>query len=736
LIEWLAEDQDITLDAHESRAFDFIEREDTADIISAVVAAGFPAETFFEHGNLEGVDLRHSDIRSVSFFGANLTGVILHRDQYDMVRRTRPKTLDRAKIQETRNSTSPEQFTLISDTPIDPAEARRDFRHALYSCLLEREGQTTINWALLTQLVQRIDRPLGGIWALDLILEAVPGLPPASLVDECASTYELDSILDVSGWSQAVEITQLVGKESDRARINLLMEIDLLSSPPDQRTFTKAIELSDGIDVFRCVLSLCKKIGLELEPANASSALSRLGLSFDSVDRLAAEMHKVAVGLTTDVFNRLVDGIRTIRECRAFFGLMKRLHVAPDFITFEKSSRSIKSADELQLLLDMIATFNQRPTARVYANAAKYMEGLRQARDFLDTMHRNEVDPDISVFIGLTNSFRRMVNVPEFLSMMARWHVEPDLSIYLAIAQHATTTQQALQMIDYMRGVGLEPDTRVLCMFAQRCKSILEFKNLLQTLSLNLATLDPKVFIAVTRNFKDKAAIKDLAVQMIELGVGFEFEFFLTALTHCRSFEDSRVVYSIYKDYFLSTPHKKTSGKDYSFYRQLSFRCGTINELRETISYVVDDGFHADLSLFKAFMDRMSILADGPAVVRLMQENDCAPDADIFATFSARCRTIEETDLVLKLMEQAVVPRESYHYSGFLCACKNAIQAIPFLKAIRKLDGQPEVRHLNTLLNATITPQDFEQVLSIFKEFQISANSVTNSIIFRRRKNG
>ena len=350
-IDWLAGDDAIVLSAEEARAFEVFRTAEHTDYVSLVRQAGYDPARFFEHGNWQGMDLRDSDVTGVSFRSADLTEVCLYRDQYNAIRQTKPRSLDRARVQESREGGKRTSFTIEFDIARDQAQARRDFE-AVWKDQVSRKEKgeiEKIDWALITGYLRRLEPPFGRIWALDEILESIDSQPPNSVYDLCTAGFKLSQVLRVVGWSTAVELLQVATLRDDETRIEFLEERSKDRTYLDARVTAKALEKARELALLGPVLALYQSKGWPLPPYVTVTAASYL--------------------------------VRTMDGVREFLDLMTKAGVRPDHRHWTVFIGAGRTVDDVQLFLQELTALGRKPSIihmnQLMRNAPDHLEAER-----------------------------------------------------------------------------------------------------------------------------------------------------------------------------------------------------------------------------------------------------------------------------------------------------------------------------------------------------------------------
>ncbi|MBY5741053.1 pentapeptide repeat-containing protein [Rhizobium leguminosarum] len=518
-IDWLADDNAIVLSAEETRAFQIFDTAEHSDYVSLVRQAGLDPAQFFEGGNWEGMDLRDSDVTGVSFRSADLTGACLYRDQYDIIRQTKPRTLDGARVQESREGGKGSTFTIEFDEARDQAKARTDFQAILKNQLSRKDkGEIEkIDWPLVTRYLRRLDQPIGRIWALDEILDQL-GAPPTLVYDACKPKFKLGQVLRVLEWSVAIELLQIISLPDDNTRITFLEERATARTYLDPILTAKVIEGGADLDLFRRVIELCQMKGWPLPPFVQWTAASKLVKTMDEVRSFLNLLSKVGVRPQPALFAILADRARTFAGVREFLDLMAKEGIKPDMTVFSKLAEATKTMDRVHEFLDLMAKADVKPDMTVFSRLAEATKTMDGVREFLDLMAKADVKPDMTVFSRLAEATKTMNGVREFLDLMAKVGVKPDMTVFSRLAEATKTMNGVREFLDLMAKVGVKPDMTVFSRLAEATKTIdgvREFLDLMAKASVKPDHRLWKVFVGSGRTIDD---VQEFIAKLLEHG--------------------------------------------------------------------------------------------------------------------------------------------------------------------------------------------------------------------------
>ena len=458
-IDWLAGDDAIVLSAEEARAFEVFRTAEHTDYVSLVRQAGYDPARFFEHGNWQGMDLRDSDVTGVSFRSADLTEVCLYRDQYNAIRQTKPRSLDRARVQESREGGKRTSFTIEFDIARDQAQARRDFE-AVWKDQVSRKEKgeiEKIDWALITGYLRRLEPPFGRIWALDEILESIDSQPPNSVYDLCTARFKLSQVLRVVGWSTVVELLQVATLRDDETRIEFLEERSKDRTYLDARVTAKALEKARELALLGPVLALYQSKGWPLPPYVTVTAASYLVRTMDGVREFLDLMTKAGVRPDTTVFSPLARCAKTMDGVREFLDLMTKAGVGPDTAVFVQLAESTKTMDGVREFLDLMTKAGVRPDTAVFGQLAQRAKTMDGVREVLDLMTKTGVRPDTTVFGELAQRAETMDGVREFLDLMTKAGVRPDHRHWTVFIGAGRTVDDVQLFLQELTALGRKP---------------------------------------------------------------------------------------------------------------------------------------------------------------------------------------------------------------------------------------------------------------------------------------
>jgi len=403
MMDWILSDDDIVISEKEAQAVEAILASSCEDVVGLVAGTGYDPAEFFEHGDWEGIDFRGSDVTGISFEGAIMTGATMYRDQFEAIRKTGPRTLDRVLVQESRKGGEGDVFTVISDLPLDPAEARADFRAALDRIIEEGRESGKDDISQLVPFLQRLDPPLGRLWALQLVLDRTEATPSFAFFETCRQGHTPLSDEQAADTLLANRILSTMSYETVSGSVRYLT-----------RTFPQAEEIPDVLQ-FKLT-----------EKANNLEELARVVSVFSE--------HEWPIGLKL-FWRPMGNIIKSIEAAREILDMMSKAGLRPDRAVFSGLADSIKKKEDVQDFLDMMSKAGVRPDPTVFSKLAEAIKKKEDVQDFLDMMSKAGVRPDRAVFSSLADSLKKKEDVQDFLDMMSKAGVRPDPTVFSNLAE-------------------------------------------------------------------------------------------------------------------------------------------------------------------------------------------------------------------------------------------------------------------------------------------------------------
>jgi DNA-binding LacI/PurR family transcriptional regulator len=625
-IDWLAGDDAIVLSAEEARAFEVFRKAEHTDYVSLVREAGYDPARFFEHGNWQDMDLRDSDVTGVSFRSADLTGVCLYRDQYNAVRQTKPRSLDKARVQESREGGKGTSFTIEFDIARDQFQARADFL-AVWKDQVSRkkDGEIEkIDWALVNSYLRRLEGPFGRIWALDEILESIGSQVPNSVYDACTARFKLSQVLRVVGWSTAVELLQVATLRDDERRIEFLEERSKDRAYLDVRVTAKAVEKAEDLALLSRVMALYESKGWQMPPFVQMAAASKLVKTIDGVREFLDLMTKAGVRPDTAVFSTLAQRAETMDGVREYLDLMTKAGVRPDTAVFSTLAQRAETMDGVREFLDLMTKAGVRPDTAVFSNLAQRAETMDGVREFLDLMTKAGVRPDTAVFSNLAQRAETMDGVRQFLDLMTKAGVRPDTAVFSTLAQRAETMDGVREYLDLMTKAGVRPDTAVFSTLAQRAETMDGVREFLDLMTKAGVRPDTAVFSKLAESTKTMDGVREFLDLMTKAGVRPDTAVFSKLAESTKTMDGVRE--------FLDLMTKAGVRPDTAVFSTLAQRAKTMDGVREFLDLMTKAGVRPDFrhwTLFigagrtvddvQEFLQELKALGRKPSITHLNQ---------------------------------------------------------------------------------------------------------------------
>lgn len=483
-INWLAGDDAIILSPEEARAFEVFRAAEHTDYVRLARQAGYDPARFFEHGNWQGMDLRDSDLTGVSFKSADLTEVCLYRDQYNAIRQTKPRSLDRARVQESREGGKGTRFTIEFDIARDQAQARKDFEAVLKDQVsrTERSEIEKIDWALITGYLRRLAPPFSRIWALDEILNSVTTQLPNSVYELCRP-FRLSQALRVVDWSTAIELLHVIGLPDDDTRIAFLQGRAKVRTYLDERVTAKAIEVGSDLTLLAHVLELYQTKGWPLPHIVQGVAALKLVRTMDGVREFLALMTKVGINPDSDALNTLVLRAQSMDGVRDFLAHIRTANVQPDIKIFKNLARQAQTIADVRTFLNLMANAKVKPDLAIFHTLASQAGSLTAVGDFLGLMAKAQVKPDTTIFRKLARCAHTVVLVRTFIDLMENAGVTPSAAVFSKLDPSFKSMNEVQDFIALMAEYSVKPDNHQLQKFIASGRRVRDVRPFIRDLS-------------------------------------------------------------------------------------------------------------------------------------------------------------------------------------------------------------------------------------------------------------
>ena len=463
-IDWLFGDDDIELTEQEAHAVFVIMGSRDTNLVKVVRDAGFDPSLFFEEGKWSGVDFRDTDVKGVSFRLADLSGAILYRDQLESIRKTGPRTLDKAKVQETRSGGKGEVFTLFLDQPRDPSVARDEFRSIIEDVAIDSQNTKNgkIDWDKATRYVARLDKPLGRVQALDIVLDRFDAMPGRNFANACLVGFNLDAVVSSVGWSSGVEFLRVMHLQSDEARVEFLRDRLAEGAVVDERVIFKIFDLGSTIDLLRSVVDVYTSFDLRLSASAFGYAQGKLARSIEGTREILRQMQRSSVDTDAHFFRTVASSVRKTEEIAEVLALMKQAGVQPDPTTFSKMAQQAKSIQGVREFLSLMDDAAVRPDQAVFAVMAQQATSIDGVREFLTLMTDAGVRPDPAVFAVMAKEAKTIDGVREFLTLMTDAEASPDHRHLSAFIEACSSLDEANEFLNQLEEFGKNPSNKQL----------------------------------------------------------------------------------------------------------------------------------------------------------------------------------------------------------------------------------------------------------------------------------
>ncbi|MCA3315393.1 MAG: hypothetical protein ING06_20280 [Roseomonas sp.] len=537
--DWLFSNDDIVLTQKEDAAFREIRNSDCEDLVGLMKSVGYDPATFFEHGDWTKMDFRGSDVRGVSFAGAIMTGAILYRDQFEAVRKTRPRTLDKVRVQESRAGGKRDLFTLVSDAPLDPGVVRAEFRSALIRLVDESRRVGRIDWATLASLVQRMDSVAARVWALGEALEATDLIPGDAFFAACAIGYRTPRGTDALRGELAHRTLSIATAASTALRLKLMttyyQKEDFIEFIIQTKlaTFAKnSQEIGEIVEKFNSMKWL-------LHCNFFSMGAATFAKDLDGARAILALMDKAGVRPDASVFAKLAEGAKNLEGVRTILALMDEAGVRPDASVFTKLAEGAKNLEGVRTILALMDEAGVRPDTSVFsqlANGAKNLEGVRA---ILALMDEAGVRPDTSVFSRLANGAKNLEGVRAILALMDKAGVRPDASVFSRLADGAKNLEGVRTILALMDKAGVRPDASVFAKLAEGAKNLEGVRTILALMDKAGVRPDASVFAKLANGAKNLEGVRAILALMDQADVRSDERHHLAFLAACGTVDEA-----------------------------------------------------------------------------------------------------------------------------------------------------------------------------------------------------
>ncbi len=390
MMDWLLSDDEIVMSEAEEKAVRAILASDCRDVVDLIGGAGYDVAVFFEYGDWENIDFRGSDVAGVSFKGAIMTGAIMYRDQYEAIQKSAPRILDKILVQEGRGESEENIFTVISGKPLDPAEARADFRAALGRMLSEFNRGGKYVWAEIIPFIHRLDTPQCRCWALDLVLDRVTGLPSGEFIEACRRgdgvSFQPGTVRNES---LAVSLLNVISLNSTSDRLQYLGQIYGSGARIEQRLQSKVAELMVSFDDLRQAIDVAVERRWLIDDHFFGSP--RFVRSVEDVREMLKLMSSTGVAANIRVFHMLADNTsNTMDVVDRTLALMSEFAIPPDVIMFSKFAQRARTEEDIRRILTLMSESNVRPDTNVFSKLADGAKGMPAVRALLESHDRGQ----------------------------------------------------------------------------------------------------------------------------------------------------------------------------------------------------------------------------------------------------------------------------------------------------------------------------------------------------------
>ncbi len=444
MIDLIFSDDDIEMTEQEASALDIIMASDCKDIVGLIASAGYDTKTFFEAGDWEGVDFRGCRVDGVSFRGANMSRAKLYRDQLATVRKTKPKSLHKAQVYVGREAAETCEFSIILDRPLNPAEARADFKYALESVVSHYLNVKKVDWNTLVPYVPALDVPLGRLWALQLVLDELPNsFPTAALLERFASGFSADAKTAVGETVLANKLIAICRLDDVDDRLEVLKAQSQTGSDIDWRLQRKLPEIVRDLDELERVVIAFIENAWPIKRALFFTTVKGLKLRSTDIARLLSLMEKAKVTPDTAVFSNLAERTKSMEDIDPFLALMEKAKVTPDTAVFSNLAQRTKSMEDIDPFLALMEKAKVTPDTAVFSNLAERTKSMEDIDPFLALMEKAKVTPDTAVFNNLAERTKSMEDIVELRRLLKQYDLFETVAVLRSFVGACVSVEEA-----------------------------------------------------------------------------------------------------------------------------------------------------------------------------------------------------------------------------------------------------------------------------------------------------